>query len=119
MRKAIFGALLAGSALISTVAHAGPFDGNWSVLIVTDKGDCDRAYRYAVNIADGHVRYAGDASVNMAGTVGSNGAVQVSLRMGDRGAQGSGKLAANGGGGTWQGSGPNASCAGHWEAEKR
>src|SRR3954467_14369750 len=26
------------------------FDGSWSVLIVTEKGKCDRAYRYPVKI---------------------------------------------------------------------
>jgi hypothetical protein len=29
------------------------FDGNWSVLIVTDAGQCDRAYRYGLVIRDG------------------------------------------------------------------
>ncbi len=38
----------------ATPAQArGPYDGNWSVLIVTDSGSCDRAYRYALRIADG------------------------------------------------------------------
>ena len=33
----------------ATLAQArGPFDGTWSVLIVTDSGSCDRAYRYAL-----------------------------------------------------------------------
>ena len=32
-----------------------PFDGAWSVLIITDRGTCDRAYRYALRIADGRV----------------------------------------------------------------
>ncbi len=29
------------------------FDGLWSVLIVTEKGDCDRGYRYPIRIARG------------------------------------------------------------------
>ena len=36
------------------------FDGNWSVVIVTEKGTCDRSYRYPVRITDGAVGYAGD-----------------------------------------------------------
>ena len=35
------------------------FDGGWSVLIVTEKGTCDRAYRYPVKIENGSVGYAG------------------------------------------------------------
>ena len=34
----------AASAPMSSVKPS--FDGNWSVLIVTEKGTCDRAYRY-------------------------------------------------------------------------
>ena len=45
------------------------FDGNWSVLIVTDAGQCDRAYRYGLVIRDGRVLYEGEAAVNVAGNV--------------------------------------------------
>ena len=40
------------------------FDGAWSVLIVTEQGKCDRAYRYPVRIENGSVGYAGSASFN-------------------------------------------------------
>ena len=39
------------TAWLCTSPHAmarTPFDGAWSVLIVTDRGTCDRAYRYAL-----------------------------------------------------------------------
>ena len=49
------------------------FDGAWSVLIVTEKGTCDRAYRYPVRISNGSVGYAGEASFNVSGSVGANG----------------------------------------------
>ncbi len=32
-----------------------PFDGLWSVSIITDAGDCDRAYRYALRIQNGRI----------------------------------------------------------------
>jgi hypothetical protein len=99
-------------------AHAAPQDGNWSVLIITEKGDCDRAYRYPISIGEGHVKYAGNTSVAMNGTVAPDGAVRVNIKFGERGANGSGRLNGNSGAGTWHGSGPNASCAGRWEAEK-
>src|SRR5690242_14876931 len=44
-------ALLAATVPASTPASArSNFDGTWSVLIVTQKGSCDRAYRYPVKI---------------------------------------------------------------------
>ena len=104
--------LLMLSAAAAATAHAGSHDGNWSVLVITEKGDCDAAYRYAINVADGQVKYAGDAAVNMAGTVAPDGAVRVSIRLRDKGANGSGHLGGNSGAGTWHGFGPNANCAG-------
>ena len=72
-----------------------------------------------MSVADGKVRYQGDASVNMSGTITPAGAVKVDIRLGDKGANGTGRLSGNAGRGTWRGTGPNASCAGRWEAERR
>jgi hypothetical protein len=98
---------------------AAAHDGSWSVLIVTEKGGCDPAYRYPVSIANGQVHYQGNTSVNMSGTVSPAGAVKVNIRLGDKGATGTGKLSGSSGSGVWHGSGPDASCSGRWEAEKR
>lgn len=100
-------------------AKAAGYDGSWSVLVVTEKGTCDRAYRYGVRVSHGQLRYEGEASVDMAGTVAPNGAVRVTIRMGQQGANGSGRLAGNGGIGTWRGTGNNGNCSGRWEAERR
>jgi hypothetical protein len=79
-------ALLAVSAIPATTAPiaAGKqsFDGTWSVLIVTEQGKCDRAYRYPVRIQNGSVGYAGEASFNVSGSVGSGGAVTVMVSHG-------------------------------------
>ncbi|MEP7032238.1 MAG: hypothetical protein ABI830_14985 [Pseudolabrys sp.] len=118
--KLLFGAALLAPVLAGApVAQAAGLDGNWSVLIITEKGDCDQAYRYSVNVDRGHLKYSGDAAVNMDGTVADNGAVKVSIRLGEKGASGIGKLSGSSGGGTWQGAAANNSCAGRWEAEKR
>ena len=38
----------------ATPAGSAPsFDGIWSVVIVTQKGACDRAYRYPIRIRNG------------------------------------------------------------------
>ena len=117
-----FAALMLGLAGAGApgMARAAGHDGNWSVLIITEKGDCDTAYRYAVGVANGQIRYTGDAAINMSGTVTAAGAVKVSIKMGDKGATGTGHLAASTGTGRWQGAaGAGAACTGRWEAEKR
>jgi hypothetical protein len=115
----LFAALLFGLTGVGRPALAADHDGNWTVLIITEKGDCDQAYRYPVGIANGQVRYTGDASVKMSGTVSPAGAVKVSLRLGDKGADGTGNLSGSTGAGRWQGAGGGTSCSGRWEAERR
>jgi hypothetical protein len=116
----IFSALLAGAALVGSppAAFAATQGGNWSVLIITDKGDCDRGYRYGLRVSNGRVSYRGDSAIDLAGTVASNGVVNVSIKLGDKGANGTGHLTASSGAGTWHGIGSSGTCAGHWEAER-
>jgi hypothetical protein len=114
-------ALLAASAMPAAPApiSAGKqsLDGTWSVLIVTEQGKCDRAYRYPVRISNGSVGYAGESSFNVSGSVGANGAVTVMVSRGSQRAKGSGQLAASNGSGHWvAGSGE---CSGTWTAERR
>ena len=87
------------TAWLCTSPHAmarTPFDGAWSVLIVTDRGTCDRAYRYALRIADGRVTYD-DPSFSVSGVVESSGR----------------------GEGSWSGRSTTSQCSGHWQAERR
>ena len=53
---------------------------------MTEKGTCDRAYRYPVRISNGSVGYAGEASFNVTGRVGANGAVTVTVSRGNQSA---------------------------------
>ena len=114
-------AMLAASALPASPAPMGRRNristAHWSVLIVTEKGTCDRAYRYPVRISNGSVGYAGEASFNVSGSVGANGAVTVTVSKGNQSARGTGQLSAAGGSGHWvAGSGE---CSGSWTAERR
>ena len=111
-------ALLATSvlALSATAPTAAPnYDGVWSVLIVTEKGTCDRAYRYPVRIEKGSVLNDGPSIVNVSGRVGGNGAITVTVSAGDKSATGSGRLSGAVGAGRWSGAG----CGGTWHAERR
>lgn len=105
------------AALATDSSARTPYDGAWSVLIVTTKGECDRAYRYGVSIIDGYIRYDGGI-VNMQGRVSANGAIRVRVTSGNAYANGSGRLNRNSGRGNWSGSsGPNR-CTGYWQASR-
>jgi hypothetical protein len=95
------------------------FDGDWSVVIMTQSGGCDRAYRYGVRIANGDVVYDGGGPVDLQGHVFSNGSVRVSVSGAGQQANGQGRLSRTLGTGTWQGQGSLGSCAGVWQAERR
>jgi hypothetical protein len=105
----------AGSAPMSVGKPS--FDGNWSVLIVTERGTCDRAYRYPVRISNGSVGYAGSASFTVSGKVGAKGAVIVTVARGNQSATGTGTLSGADGGGRWTAA--SGECSGTWTAERR
>jgi hypothetical protein len=113
---AIASAIVATAIIASTPTFAVPrYDGLWSVSIVTEKGDCDRGYRYPVRISNGLLANAGDAVFTITGRVGGAGVITVTVSGGGRSAIGSGRLAGNTGTGSWTG----GSCSGSWSAERR
>src|SRR5262245_46892994 len=101
------------------MGRAGAYDGNWSVLIVTNSGPCDRGYRYGLSIRGGRVFYTGSLAVNVDGQVAPNGAVRVRVSAGSQGATGVGRLSRDYGEGSWRGLGSSGSCSGTWTAERR
>jgi hypothetical protein len=116
----VAGLVVAAAFLAPSAASARtPYDGNWSVLILTKSGPCDAAYRYGLSIRNGAVFYEGSASVNVAGKVTGNGAVSVRVSAGSQGANGSGRLGKTTGSGNWRGVGSMGTCAGIWSAERR
>jgi hypothetical protein len=100
-------------------APALNFDGRWSVVIITDAGTCDRAYRYGLRISGGRIYYEGDSAAVVNGQVDARGNVVVNLRYGQSTANGSGHLTESDGEGRWQGASTSSSCSGRWEAERR
>ncbi len=112
---------LAAASFATVLCAAAPtaatpsYDGLWSVVIVTEQGDCDRAYRYPIRINKGSLVNAGDTAFSISGKVGGNGAVTVTVSHGDKSATGSGRLSRTEGAGSWRG----GSCAGSWSAERR
>jgi hypothetical protein len=113
---AIASTIVATAIIASTASFAVPrYDGLWSVSIVTEKGDCDRGYRYPIRISNGVLANAGDSVFTVTGRVGGTGAITVTVSGGGKSASGSGRLAGNMGTGSWAG----GSCSGSWTAERR
>jgi hypothetical protein len=103
-------------AASATSNAAGPrFDGMWSVSIVTEKGDCDRGYRYPIRISHGTLVNGGDDPFTISGKVLPTGAITVTVSHGDKSATGQGVLAGDSGEGIWRG----GACSGTWSAERR
>ena len=119
IRFFVAGALALSLAAIlgmgSPATSAPSYDGLWSVVIITNSGTCDRAYRYPIRIAGGTLLNEGSSPVTINGRVGGNGAVNVTVSHGGKSATGSGRLSGTSGGGSWRG----GECAGTWEAERR
>jgi len=104
------------TAAAVTSASAAPFDGQWSVLIVTRSGTCDPTFRTGVSIVNGIVYGAGGA--NVSGRVSNSGAVHVTVSSGASFGSGSGRLSRSSGGGSWSGRGSQGRCSGTWSASR-
>jgi hypothetical protein len=118
IRVSVLAFLCVASAACPATART-VYDGSWSVLIVTERGTCDRAYRYGIQIVDGNVIYDGGGPVNFSGRVAKNGAVEVTVSSGGSRADGAGRLSKSLGHGNWAGISGSDRCSGYWEAERR
>jgi hypothetical protein len=123
MRARCIPFVLSVAALLTPAGEAWSrtiFDGAWSVMIITERGEaCDRAYAYPIRIDNGAVRYAGDFSIQLAGRVAPNGTVRVTVASAGRQAHGVGRMSRNFGSGTWSGRSATGQCSGRWHAERR
>ena len=110
---------LTGAVLVAEPAWArqADFAGSWSVLITGGTGECEGAFRYTVKIAeDGSISYAGPSDFTATGRVDKAGRVLVRIARGGDAAEGSGRLGARVGRGTWRA--PSTGCGGAWRADR-
>ena len=114
---ALFTLVAASATVAATSTYAVPvYDGLWSVSIITEKGDCDRGYRYPIRIQNGSLANAGSVTaITINGKVQPTGAITVIVSAGSRSASGSGRLSGDLGEGHWSG----GECSGSWTAERR
>lgn len=113
--------LLALATLAANVAFAAPggmaeYDGKWSVEVITDKGACDRVYRWNLGIQGGRVVDVGEVA-RPSGGVAANGRVNMRFVRNNDYASATGQLSEGWGSGSW--SSPTLACSGRWRAERR
>jgi hypothetical protein len=103
----LFALVAAATTLAASGTNAVPgFDGLWSVSIVTEKGACDRGYRYPVRITNGVLANAGSVNISIVGKVQPTGAITVIVSAAGKSANGTGRLSGD-------------ECSGTWTAERR
>src|ERR1700760_2680535 len=92
---ALFTLVVASTTVATSSTYAVPaYDGLWSVSIVTEKGDCDRGYRYPIRIQNGALANAGSVTaITINGKVQPTGAIVVTVSSGSKSATGTGRLA--------------------------
>ena len=103
-------------ALAGTAHARSAYDGSWDLAFVTQRGACDPAYNFTVNISNGVVTHPN--LVKFRGYVAKSGAVRASVAVQDKYASGSGRLSSTSGRGTWSGFAGNARCSGYWSAQR-
>jgi hypothetical protein len=103
-------------ALAPTASARTTFDGSWDLLFVTQRGECDPSYSFAVNVSNGILTHPN--LVKFTGRVARSGAVHASVTVHDKYASGSGRLSGTSGRGTWSGHSGHARCSGYWTAQR-
>src|SRR6266436_3537971 len=116
LRRIFVAALLTTAAVPAATRAAGGYDGIWTVLIITQAGNCDPAYSYPFRVSGGRISTAGAAEVS--GSVGRGGSVMVRILAGGSVATGSGRLGSSTGAGRWSARLSGGNCSGTWQATR-
>jgi hypothetical protein len=107
-----FASVVTLAANAAPVMAQTPYDGLWSVTVVTKSGSCEPQTRSTLTITDGKISAAG---ADVTGSIGREGAVKVSIG----GAYANGQLNGNAGSGRWNGASGGIPCSGRWEASRQ
>ena len=77
--------------VLTCTAHArSAYDGSWNLAFVTQRGACDPAYNFTVNVSNGVVTHPN--LLKFKGYVTKSGAVRASVTVHDKYASGLGRL---------------------------
>jgi hypothetical protein len=97
-------------------AAARAYDGIWTVVFATTRGNCSSGYQVPFTVIGGRVSSAGGGRVS--GSVSRAGAVAVSVSVGASRASGGGRLGSAYGAGWWRGIITGDYCSGTWQATR-
>lgn len=106
---------LAASLGAAGESVAAPFDGRWSVLVITDRGTCD-VYRWNLGVRGGRVTGMEQQAAKASGRISNGGRVNLTFRRGRDVLRARGRLRGAYGNGTWVSA--SRKCAGRWRAER-
>ena len=95
---------------------AGRYDGIWTTVFVTTRGNCSSGYSVPLTVTGSRVSSAGGGQVS--GSVSRSGSVAVAVSVGDSRASGGGRLVGSSGSGRWSGIITGDRCSGTWQATR-
>jgi len=95
---------------------AGSYDGIWTTVFATTRGNCSSGYSVPFAVTRGRVFSAGGGRVS--GSVSRSGSVAVAVSVGASRASGGGRLVGNSGFGRWSGIITGDRCSGTWQATR-
>lgn len=95
---------------------AGAYDGTWTTVFSTTRGNCSSGYSVPFLVTGGRVSSAGGGRVS--GSVSRSGSVSVAVSVGASRATGGGRLAGASGSGRWSGIITGDRCSGTWQATR-
>src|ERR1700751_5501468 len=99
----VFSVLLLTGSLSTPAFAQQPYDGTWSVTIVTKSGSCAPTASSTLTVREGKISAAG---ANVSGTIGHAGPVRVSIK----GAYANGQPSGNAGSGKLNGASGGIPC---------
>lgn len=115
---------LAAAAAIAALAvadaapagAAGRYDGTWTTVFATTRGNCSSGYSVPFLVTGSRVSSAGGGRVS--GSITRSGSVAVAVSVGASRASGGGRLVGNSGSGRWSGVITGDRCSGTWQATR-
>lgn len=109
-------AAVAAPGTASAAGRAGAYDGTWTTVFATTRGNCSSGYSVPFLVTGSRVSSAGGGRV--AGWVNRAGGVAVHVSVGASRASGGGRLVGNSGAGSWSGIITGDRCSGTWHATR-
>ena len=109
-------AAVAAPGTAGAAGRAGAYDGIWTTVFATTRGNCSSGYSVPFTVTGSRVSSAGGGRVS--GSVNRGGGVAVQVSVGASKASGGGRLVGNSGAGSWSGVITGDRCSGTWQATR-